>query len=135
MCMYMFFRSVPSCTMATPLETRKTFVYFQVVRISCRNPRNCGKNKRKRLVRVGPLQDACCLQVPVPNASLRCVWRPVGERQRPCTVEKARKLLFFPSKRNDRQTRHDFVMAVICHLMPMAARKSVGRFWFGLRFG
>ena len=48
---------------------------------------------------------------------------------------KARKRLFFPSKRNDGQTRHDFVMAVICHLMPMAARKSVGRFWFGLRFG
>ena len=39
------------------------------------------------------------------------------------------------SKRNDGQTRHDFVVAVICHLMPVAARKSVGRFRFGLRFG
>ena len=36
-------RSVPSCTKATPLETQKAFVYFRVVRISCRNPRNCGK--------------------------------------------------------------------------------------------
>ena len=43
MCKVHVFRSVPSCTKATPLETWKPFFYFRVVRISCRNPRNCGK--------------------------------------------------------------------------------------------
>ena len=46
------FCSVPSCTMATPLETRKTFVIFGKFAFYVVIREIVGKNKRKRLVEV-----------------------------------------------------------------------------------